>query len=363
MSNGYAPADQAAFDARAVGLRVESADAPSYYVDFTAAGRFREYNQGETNSGRYTYERTGPDAGTLTTRYDNGDQCTITFTFSAPDAGAADFSCNNGTVVDSLNWRLADTPGDNVLNGTAYNDAIEGAAGAQTLNGREGDDTLSGGPGADALNGGPGSDTADYSASRAGVLVRLHDARAVRFGDAQGDTLTGIEHLTGSEHNDTLAGDGEDNILDGRGGDDVLYGGPAGGDDEMYGGHGDDRLFGGKGNDTLYGGRGNDVLKGGPGRDLLIVANDDMDVLYGGPDQDTFRFHPHTLGGGTIRDFSDGEDVIDLTRFPEVNSMDDLDITSRGDNVRIEVGGSNYLTIIILTGFDAANLDSSDFLF
>lgn len=38
--------------------------------------------------------------------------------------------------------------------------------------------------------------------------------------------LTGIEHLVGSEHNDTLAGDGEDNILEGRNGDDALGGGP-----------------------------------------------------------------------------------------------------------------------------------------
>ena len=170
--------------------------------------------------------------------------------------------------------------------------------------------------------------------------MRLHDARAVRFGDRAGGYADRYRAPDG-QRSITIPwrATGKTTSWDGRGGDDVLYGGPAGGDDEMYGGHGDDRLFGGKGNDTLYGGRGNDVLKGGPGRDLLIVANDDMDVLYGGPDQDTFRFHPHTLGGGTIRDFSDGEDVIDLTRFPDVNSMDDLDITSRGDNVRIEVGG------------------------
>ena len=131
----------------------------------------------------------------------------------------------------------------------------------------------------------------------------------------------------------------------------------------MLGGNGDDRIFGGKGNDTLTGGEGNDVLKGGPGEDLFIVDGDDMDVLYGGPEGDTFRFFPSDLGGGSIRDFTDGEDVIDLTEFTGINAMDDLDIVSQGDNVRIEVSGTDYLTTIILTDFDMSNLDHSDFLF
>ena len=40
--------------------------------------------------------------------------------------------------------------------------------------------------------------TAYYTNSSVGVLVRLHDANAVKYGDAEGDTLTGIEHLVGS---------------------------------------------------------------------------------------------------------------------------------------------------------------------
>ena len=251
----------------------------------------------------------------------------------------------------------------NRLEGRAGNDNLHGLGGNDTLNGDAGDDTLYGGPGADMLDGGAGSDTVSYLNSSAGVLVRLHDARAVKLGEAEGDTLTGIEHLVGSEYNDTLAGDGEDNILEGGNGDDLLYGGPAGGDDTMSGGNGDDRIFGGRGNDILTGGEGSDYLKGGPGEDTLIVDGNDMDVLYGGPDQDTFRFFPSDLGGGSIGDFTDGEDVIDLTAFTGINSMDDLDIISHGDNVQIEVSGTEYLTIIILSDFDVTNLDNSDFLF
>ena len=251
----------------------------------------------------------------------------------------------------------------NNLEGLAGNDTLYGGSGPDTLNGGADDDHLHGGPGADMLDGGTGSDTASYQNSAAAVLVRLHDASAVRSGDAQGDTLTGIEHLIGSPYNDILAGDGEDNILKGEDGDDVLYGGPAGGDDMMYGGNGDDRIFGGRGDDTLTGGEGNDVMKGGPGEDVFVVDGDDMDVLYGGPDEDTFRFFPSDLGGGTLRDFSDGEDVIDLTEFTGISSMDDLEIVNHGDNVQIEVSGTDYLTIIILSDFDVGNLDATDFLF
>ena len=266
-------------------------------------------------------------------------------------------------IAGSGNDLVAGNAVANYINGRDGNDRIWGSGGDDILEGGPGADRLEGGSGADMLDGGPGSDTASYQNSATAVLVRLHDARAVRSGDAQGDTLTGIEHLIGSPYNDILAGDGEDNVLRGGGGHDDLYGGPAGGDDEMYGDNGDDRIFGGRGNDTLTGGEGNDLLKGGPGEDILIVDGDDMDVLYGGPDKDTFRFLPSDLGGGSIRDFSDGEDVIDLTQFTGISSMDDLDIESYGDNVRIEISGTDYLTTIILSDFDMSNLDNSDFLF
>ncbi|MDE0157433.1 MAG: calcium-binding protein [Gammaproteobacteria bacterium] len=262
--------------------------------------------------------------------------------------------------------------GDDMLFGGAGGDELWGSDGADTLFGGAGSDelwgsygrdTLSGGPGADALDGGLGGDYASYQDSPRGVLVRLHDANAVRFGDAEGDTLTGIEHLIGSRYNDTLAGDGRNNILRGEDGDDTLYGGPAGGDDMMYGGNGDDQIFGGRGADELYGGAGSDVLRGGPGRDVLVADGHDMDILYGGPDEDTFRFFPSDLGGGVIRDFADGEDVIDLREFSGLSSVDDLDIVSYGSNVRIELEGADYLTSIILSDFNSANLDNSDFMF
>ena len=255
-----------------------------------------------------------------------------------------------------------DTLIENFVAGSG-NDLVIGNAAANRLDGREGNDILNGGKGADSLDGGDGLDTASYADSPGRVVVRLHNTSAAKYGDAEGDTLTGIENLVGSGHNDVLAGDGGDNRLEGGDGNDDLFGGPAGGDDVMLGGNGDDRIYGGKGNDTLTSGHGHDLLKGGLGEDVLIADGDDMNVLNGGSGRDTFRFFPSNLGGGSIQDFTDGEDVIDLTAFTGVESMNDLDIESYGDNVRIELSGTGYLTTIILSDFDMSSLDNSDFLF
>ena len=393
--NGYAPEDGNGFFSSLSGEIIELSVAGfDISLEFTSGNSVVFDLNGTVNSGSYTYEKTGPNAATLELILDNDTEYSIdleyesatrinatvavsglevSVTFDLPET--ASFIVTSGDdivngltsddVIDALggNDTVNGNDGADTLNGGEGNDILNGGAGDDILNGGEGDDTLDGGTGADMLDGGPGSDYASYQNSAVAVLVRLHAAHAVRYGDAEGDTLIDIEHLVGSQYNDILAGDGEDNILKGEDGDDVLYGGPAGGDDMMYGGNGDDRIFGGKGNDILTGGEGNDVLKGGPGADTIIVDGDEMDVLYGGPDQDTFRFFPSDLGGGSIRDFSDGEDVIDLTEFTGINSIDDLDIVSHGDNVRIELSGTDYLTTIILSDFDVNNLDTSDFLF
>ena len=384
--NGFAPEDGNGFFSSLSGEKISlSVLGLSISLEFTSATSVALDINGTVSSGSYTYEKTGPNAVTLELTLDNDDEYTVDLEYESATRLTASLEVLNQEVSVTVDLpdvaTFAVTSGDDTVDGLtsddvidalAGNDTVNGNAGADTLsggegddilNGDDGDDTLDGGPGADMLDGGAGSDTASYQNSAVAVLVRLHNAASVKFGDAEGDTLTGIEHLIGSRYNDTLAGDGEDNILKGEDGDDVLYGGPAGGDDMMYGGNGDDRIFGGRGNDILTGGEGNDVLKGGPGEDTIIVDGDDMDVLYGGPDQDTFRFFPSDLGGGSIRDFTDGEDVIDLTEFTGINSMDDLDIVSHGDNVRIELSGTDYLTTIILSDFDMSNLDSSDFLF
>ena len=359
-NNGYAPEDGnglfSSLSGEIIELSVLTFDVS---LEFTSGNSVVFDLNGDEQTGSYTYEKTGPNTAQIVLTLDDDSEYTINLEYESSTRLSASLRVAGQDVSVTFDIRT----GDDTLNGGDGNDMLYGGKGNDILNGGDGDDTLEGGPGADMLDGGPGSDTASYQHSAAAVLVRLHFAPAVKFGDAEGDKLLNIEHLIGSRYNDTLAGDGEDNILKGEDGHDALYGGPAGGDDMMYGGNGDDRIFGGKGNDTLTGGEGNDVMKGGPGEDVLIADGDDMDVLFGGPDKDIFRFFPSDLGGASIRDFSDGEDVIDLTHFTGISSMDDLDIVSHGDNVRIELSGTDYLTTIILSDFDRADLDNSDFMF
>ena len=175
----------------------------------------------------------------------------------------------DGDVLTEIENVIGSDYGD-VLWGDGGANRLEGGEGNDELRGNDGNDKLYGGAGADTLNGGSGDDYAYYLDSAVGVLVRLHNANAVKYGEAEGDTLIDIEHLVGSNHNDvSWPGMVKITMLDGGDGDDVLYGGPAGGDDRMYGGNGNDRIFGGKGNDILTGGEGNDYLKGGPGRGYI----------------------------------------------------------------------------------------------
>ena len=256
---------------------------------------------------------------------------------------------------------LAGDRRDNVIDGGAGNDTLYGGPGGgddemsggpgnDRLFGGQGDDTLVGGPGADRFYGGHGQDLVSYTGSPEAVTVRLHTLAAAG-GDAQGDTfeslmdvaytdadgvtqtdsLPDVEHLTGSNHNDILAGDRRDNDIDGGAGNDTLYGGPGGGDDEMAGGLGNDRIFGGQGNDTLTGGPGDDRLAGGAGADVFVFGPRD--------------------GVDTVTDFSSGTDKVDLTAF-EIESVEDVTMMSGDDGVTIDlddIDGGSILLVDLTT--------------
>ena len=103
------------------------------------------------------------------------------------------------------------------------------------------------------MDGGAGIDTASYAGSSAGVTVDL-GAGTGTDGDAQGDVLSGIENLTGSNFDDVFTGSASINVLIGGDGDDTLQG--LGGNDTLTGGDGSDSFIIGEGdgNDTVSGG-------------------------------------------------------------------------------------------------------------
>ena len=196
---------------------------------------------------------------------------------------------------------------DDLLMGMEDDDVLWGGMGDDMLSGGDGDDRLIGGPGADVLDGGMGHDIASYVDSLQGVQVDLSGGMASMGGDAEGDSLTGIEELWGSRFADYLMGDRGMNRLFGRGGNDDLMGGN--GDDLLRGGDGHDDLNGGAGMDVLYGDGGNDDLSGGSGDDVLR-GGAGMDTLDGGSGMDM-------LEGGMGEDMLDGGSGMDTASYAD----------------------------------------------
>ena len=136
----------------------------------------------------------------------------------------------------------------NRLEGAGGDDQLGGRGGDDVLAGGDGDDLLFGSTGADRLEGGAGYDVLTYERSDAGVTINL-GAGTQTGSYAQGDLITGIEQVVGSDYRDVLTGDDEANVLNGIGGDDELRGND--GDDVLEGGAGADRLDGGAGVDRV----------------------------------------------------------------------------------------------------------------
>ena len=173
---------------------------------------------------------------------------------------------------------------------------------AETLAGGSADDLLVGRGGADTLLGGAGTDTADYSSSAAGVIVSLLTGLGWG-GDAQGDSLAGIENIVGSAHDDSLTGDGTANTLEGRSGNDAYFVDGAGdsvvetagaGTDTVYAtvhlrlsanvenlalhGSADLQAYGNGLSNAIYGNAGSNLLDGDTG----------IDAMYGGAGNDVY---------------------------------------------------------------------------
>jgi Ca2+-binding RTX toxin-like protein len=213
---------------------------------------------------------------------------------------------------------LVGSPGSDVIRGLAGDDTLDGLAGRDVLIGDAGDDLLSGGDGDDFVFGGAGNDQL--------------------FGDSN---LGPVPLFGGSlqTSNLILAGAGDDSVIAGYG-TDVVFGGA--GDDTILGFgtspdfatnerlkrfDGGDLLSGDSGADSIDGGGGADTILGGSGDDVLIGSYD-ADVLVGGANADRFVFRllgagppttPDTgVGEGArdvIRDFQQGQDVLDLSGY------------------------------------------------
>lgn len=182
------------------------------------------------------------------------------------DGGDGDDVIDGGAGDDEIRGGEGD---DTLIGGESGNDRIDGEGGYDVIRGNDGediiaggseDDVLMGGDGADSIDGGEGEDRVTYTGDDSpGITVNLQGDSPETGGEAEGDTITGVEHVTGGSGDDTLIGDEGDNTL--------------------QGGPGEDNLDGGSGNDTLIGGEGSDSFQAQEVADETTDYDDSIDTL------------------------------------------------------------------------------------
>ena len=246
------------------------------------------------------------------------------------------------TVNLNTGTHTGDAQGDTftnieIIRGSPHDDTLTGNGQANHLKGAAGNDTLIGLAGADTLDGEGGTgDTASYAGSNAAVTVSLNTGVTGSGGHAQGDTLSNIENLIGSPHDDTLIGNSQANSLSGGAGNDTLTGNA--GIDMLSGGDGDDQLVGNTGNDTLNGNVGDDTLNGGAG----------SDTLNGGDNSDTADYADSnagvtvTLGGTASGGHAQGDTLNSIENLSGSRHADNLNGNS-ADNTLRGGGGNDML--------------------
>jgi|GEM_PF-1733159 len=245
----------------------------------------------------------------------------------------------------------------------------------------------------DVIDGNGGADTVNYANSTVGVNINL-SSNINTGGYAEGDDISDIENIVGTDYEDNIIGDTTDNNLFGGLGNDTLDGGD--GNDSLDGFASNDILIGGIGNDTLDGGAGNDTLNGGAGNDSIfgrnghdiINAGDDNDTVRGGTGNDSidggdgddlieggignnnltggsgldrFLFVQEANASDLITDFSLTDDVIDVTdaSFASFDTIDDLNILSDGGgNALVDLGAGHT---VVLQGVDYTTLTHDHF--
>ncbi|MCM2439274.1 hypothetical protein HGO34_06005, partial [Agrobacterium vitis] len=267
------------------------------------------------------------------------------------------------------------------LTGSVYKDTLTGDDGNNVIDGGGSDDVLEGGKGADTLIGGSNTDTASYAGSDAAVQINLVTGIHTG-GDAEGDTLTTIEKIAGSDFKDTFTASSSITFAGGKGDDTYVVGSTSvtvseaadEGSDTVrtsidytltnnvenlvytgsnnFTGTGNtlnNTITGGTGNDTLIGDGGADQLKGGLGSDTasyygsngVTVSLASSIGATGDAIGDTFDSIENLTGSGTADTLTgdDGDNVIS-----GANGNDTLDGGKGADTLDGGAGGGDTVT-------------------
>ncbi|MNR98479.1 Bifunctional hemolysin/adenylate cyclase precursor [compost metagenome] len=165
-------------------------------------------------------------AAAVTNRFDGGlGSNTVSY---ASLSGPVNIDIKNNTGTGAFQNGFLFYNIQNLI-GTAGNDTLGGAAG--------GNSTLTGGAGADALTGYGLNNTTSYAGATLAVTVNLSGAsvggvaaRSGKGGEAEGDTYTNIQNVTGGNASDLFIASGDINIFNGGlGNNTVSYAGSTAG--------------------------------------------------------------------------------------------------------------------------------------
>jgi Ca2+-binding RTX toxin-like protein len=325
----------------------------------TQANKLEGAGGGDTLNGGSGADTMTGGSGSDLFQVDNGGDVVIE-TGSDPLSG-------NDTVWSSVSYSLAGSANVENLRITA--------AGAANATGNELANTLYSGAGDNILDGSGGTDTVSYAYIAGGVNVSLAiQGVGQNTGSAGTDTLIAIENLTGSNYNDTLMGNADDNLIEGGVGTDTMSYANAGAginasltSRTATGGEGNDilrrieSLIGSAHNDTLTGSSAGDQLNGGGGADIL-TGRIGKDSLTGGLGADIFDYNTLAESANSvtkrdqITDFSSAQgDKIDLSDIDANSAVADNQAFTAITSSNMEYSNSTSFTAAGQLYFDQTN--------
>jgi Ca2+-binding RTX toxin-like protein len=248
---------------------------------------------------------------------------------------------SNGVFLD-----FSDHSSQGYLEGGSFGDLIRTGSGNDDLNGGAGNDTLEGGLGSNTINGDTGINTVSYEHYQEdlpgyGVYVRLDQGFGVSlFSGRINDQLSNVQNIHGSAFFDQLFGNGLDNLIEGGGGPDALYG--LGGNDRLI----------------LKGGSGAAAADGGDDYDILILESGAGPYTFV-PSQ-IFNIEQVNVRDGVSADFSQLTSTPGLFRSVSLTGGGvSLTTAGQADKIRAGLGndtisaGSGDDTILVLDGGSA----------
>jgi Ca2+-binding RTX toxin-like protein len=132
-------------------------------------------------------------------------------------------------------------------------------------------------------------------------------------------------HIIGSDFNDTLNGDGANNVL--------------------YGGAGNDTINGNAGNDLLIGGAGQDTMTGGTGADTFKLDGLDIKDLIA--DYSGVGGQGDKIDLSSLFDTAPGANIADFVKYDSASHT--LSVDTNGTT-----GGANFVDVAVLQNAPAA---------